>query len=152
MWNSLTNTLTITHKRRALLLLVFYSLWYGTFSATRLHSVNDRVTSEWWWIHEGNIHALSGIRTHSLFCCCCCHHDIVGVKHNTCPTGVNIPQELHTQLFATPNTGSLEFKIHLPVYTLKILEKTNNLNVHLYVPWRWKTLHISRVRLCVIQG
>jgi hypothetical protein len=27
----------------------FFSLFYNTFSVTRLYSVDDRVTSEWWW-------------------------------------------------------------------------------------------------------
>jgi hypothetical protein len=27
----------------------FHSLFYYAFSVTRLYSVNDRVTSEWWW-------------------------------------------------------------------------------------------------------
>jgi hypothetical protein len=30
----------------------FGSLFYDAFSVTRLYSVDDRVTSEWWWVDE----------------------------------------------------------------------------------------------------
>jgi hypothetical protein len=41
------------------------SLFYDAFSVTRLQSVNDRVTSDWWQIDK-NKHALNRIQTHSL--------------------------------------------------------------------------------------
>jgi hypothetical protein len=39
-------------------------LFNDAFSVTRLCSVDDRVTSEWWWT---NIHTVRGIRTHGHF-------------------------------------------------------------------------------------
>jgi hypothetical protein len=45
---------------------IFCSLFDDTFSVTRLHSVDDRVTSEWWWWIDEDIHALSRIQTRGL--------------------------------------------------------------------------------------
>jgi hypothetical protein len=42
------------------------SSFYDAFSLTTQYSVDDRLTSEWWWIDEGKVHALSGIWTHGL--------------------------------------------------------------------------------------
>jgi hypothetical protein len=44
---------------------LFGSLFYDAFSVTRLNSVDDRVTSQW-WIDEDIIHALNGIQAHGL--------------------------------------------------------------------------------------
>jgi hypothetical protein len=45
---------------------IFCSLFDDTFSVTRLHSVDDRVTSEWWWWIDEDIHALSRIQARGL--------------------------------------------------------------------------------------
>jgi hypothetical protein len=45
---------------------IFRTLFYNALSVTRQYSVDDSVTSEWWWTDVEKDHALGRIRNHGL--------------------------------------------------------------------------------------